>query len=63
MEAPSGAFLSETVKTVALIVALFIAAIVGGLKLLGMGTKMFIDGKITTGTQDRPALASAIKTC
>lgn len=44
--------MSETVKTVVLIVVLFIAAIVGGLKLLGMGTKMFIDGKITTGTQD-----------
>ena len=44
--------MSDNVKMVLTIIALFIVVVVGGLKLIGLGTKRMVDGKILTGQEN-----------
>ena len=43
---------SDNVKMVLMIIALFVVVVVGGLKLIGYGTKRMVDGKILTGQEN-----------
>ena len=44
--------MTDTIKTALIIIALFAAVVVGGLKLIGYGTKRMVDGKILTGQEN-----------
>jgi len=44
--------LGDNIKTVIMIVVLFVAVVVGGFKLIGYGTKKMVDGKILTGQEN-----------